>query len=70
MVLDGTWTLDAFAAHVKDMERDLNVLYDFGWSCTFVGDCIVSDTEFVSGLERLEKKLLLDIEKIESALDQ
>ena len=49
---------------------DLNGLYDFGRSCTFVGDCIVSDTEFVSGLERLEKKILSDIEKIESALDQ
>ena len=49
---------------------DLNGLYDFGRSCTFVGDCIVSDTEFVSGLERLEKKILSDIEKIESTLDQ
>lgn len=43
---------------------DLNGLYDFGTSCTFVGDCVVSDSEFVSGLTKLEKRIAADIEGI------
>ena len=47
---------------------DLNGLYNFGTSCTFVGECIVNEKEFVSGLEKLEKKIQADIESISEIL--
>lgn len=42
---------------------DLNGLYDFGTSCSFVGNCIVNGGEFASGLTKLEKRIAADIKK-------
>ncbi len=61
MVLSGKWTLDLI---LDNTYLDLNGLYDFGTSCSFVGNCVVSSGEFVSGLTKLEKKIAADIEKI------
>ena len=49
---------------------DLNGLYDFGTSCSFVGNCIVNGSEFVSGLTKLEKKIASDIEKTITQLQE
>lgn len=49
---------------------DLNSLYEFGQSAKFLGECIVNNREFASGLAKIEKAVQKDIaqfmENIES----